>query len=74
MIAYVTLITYMAGKWAICTAYIERGYDAVGGEYLFIPMVAWVDYKAISIFIDLMENRNHQKVGGGETAEMRDNK
>lgn len=39
-VVYVTAVTYMAGKWAIRYAYLERGYDAVGGEYLFIPMVA----------------------------------
>ena len=37
---YVLAVTYMAGKWAIRHAYPERGYDAIGGEYLFIPMVA----------------------------------
>ena len=41
---YVMAVTYMAGKWAIRYAYLERGYDAVGGEYLFIPMVAWAEY------------------------------
>lgn len=79
IVAYVVLVTYMAGKWAIRFAYLERGYEAVGGEYLFIPMVAWVAYKAISVFLDLLEDRNyadgdHQKAGSGGTAEMQDNK
>lgn len=37
---YVVAVTYMAGKWAIRYAYLERGYDAIGGEYFFIPMMA----------------------------------
>lgn len=32
-------ITAATGIWAIQKAYEDRGYQAVGGEYLFIPMV-----------------------------------
>ena len=49
---YVLAVTYMAGKWAIHYAYLERGYDAIGGEYLFIPMVAWAAYKLINKIYD----------------------
>lgn len=46
----------MAGKWAIRYAYLEREYHAIGGEYLFIPMVAWAAYKIINIFFDVLED------------------
>lgn len=53
---YVLAVTYMVSKWAIHFAYQERGYNAVGGEYLFIPMAAWVAYKLINLFFDVLEN------------------
>ncbi len=54
-IAYSLAVTFMAGKWAFDYAYMERGYEAIGGEYLFVPMAAWVAYKVISIFLDTLE-------------------
>ncbi len=41
---YSLAITYMVGKWAINVAYMERGYEAVGSEYMLILItyvVAW---------------------------------
>ena len=32
-------ITAAAGIWAIQKAYEDRGYEAIGGEYLLIPLV-----------------------------------
>lgn len=58
---YVPAVTYMAGQWAFRTAYMDRGYVAVGGEYLVIPWAAWVAYKVISIFFDVLEEE-----GGAE--------
>ena len=52
--AYVVAVTYMAGQWAFRSAYMARGYKAVGGEYLVIPLAAWVSYKVISIFFDVL--------------------
>lgn len=60
VVGYVLSVTYMAGKWAIHYAYLERGYDAVGGEYIFIPMVAWAAYKAINIFLDVLEESDYE--------------
>lgn len=60
---YVLSVTYMAGRWAIRYAYLERGYDAVGGEYIFIPMVAWAAYKAITIFLDVLEDGGYEDRG-----------
>lgn len=36
-VIWTLLVTYAIGKWAFHLAYIERGYEAVGGEYLLIP-------------------------------------
>lgn len=33
---YSSTVSYFVGRWAIKTAYMERGYEAVGGEYLLI--------------------------------------
>ena len=75
---YVPAVTYMAGKWAVRSAYLERGYVAVGGEYIFIPMVAWVAGKVINLFLDALEeddreSRCNKETGSGGIAEMRDN-
>lgn len=79
VMVYVLTVTYMAGKWAIRYAYLDRGYDAIGGEYLFIPMVAWAAYKLINIFLNVLEDEMYaetgsEKTGGRETAGIRDNR
>lgn len=69
--AYVLLVTYLSGKCAIYGAYLERGYSAFGGEYLVIPVMAWLSYKLISYFFDtLEEDYSDRKMGGGEDAQM----
>ena len=30
---YAGALAYAVGNWAICDAYISRGYEATGGEY-----------------------------------------
>lgn len=77
--SYVLTVTYMAGKWAVHYAYLERGYDAIGGEYLFILMVAWAAGKLINLFLDMLEEERYGKTGGkqtgsGRTVGVRDNK
>ena len=52
---YAIPVTAMIGKWAFHTAYLERGYEAVGGEYLLIPMVFFIAYKAFEFFINTLE-------------------
>lgn len=37
-VIWTLLVTYAIGKWSFHLAYIERGYEAVGGEYLLIPV------------------------------------
>jgi len=43
--------TYRAGKWVVACAYLERGYDAVGGEYLILPVFYWLAYQTVHNFI-----------------------
>ncbi len=61
--AYVVAVTYMAGQWAFRSAYMARGYKAVGGEYLVIPLAAWVSYKVISIFFDVLAEEGRAENG-----------
>lgn len=77
-VAYVLAVTFSIGRWAVQTAYLERGYWAIGGEYIFIPMVAWVAGKVINLFFDALEendreSRGNKETGSGGIAEMQDN-
>ena len=55
LMVYVLAVTYMAGKRAIRYAYLERGYDAIGGEYFFIPMMAWAVYKLFICYCEAQQ-------------------
>lgn len=68
--AYVLAVTFMAGKWAICSAYRMRGYFAIGGEYLFIPMVALVSYVVIKVFLNALEERGRKSKKEGTASNM----
>ena len=76
-IVYTIAVTYAVGKWAIYAAYIERGYEAVGGEYCLILMVCWMAWKAINYLFDTLEalknEQNCEKRSGG-TSWIRDNR
>ena len=50
-VIWTLLVTYAIGKWAFHLAYIERGYEAVGGEYLLILAVYWGAWKAINCYL-----------------------
>lgn len=56
-ITYSLLITFFSGKWAIYTAYMERGYKAVGSEYAFILVAYVVAYKCISWMFKNLEEQ-----------------
>lgn len=58
---YALAITCAIGKWAIHAAYLERGYEAVGGEYCLILMTYWVAWKAISYFFDALEDLRYER-------------
>lgn len=40
-------VTDLAAQYLIATAYEKRGYEAVGGEYIVLPVVFFVVYKFI---------------------------
>lgn len=58
--AYVTkicislFITDLMTQYLIAVAYAERGYKAVGGEYMMIPVVFFVTYKLIGLVMKLL--------------------
>lgn len=74
-VIWTLLVTYAIGKWSFHLAYIERGYKAVGGEYLLVPMVYWGAWKAINYLFDSLEEleneRKRRKKGSRGTARMR---
>lgn len=67
-VGYVLPVTYMSGNWAVRQAYLERGYEGIGGEYLFIPMAAWGAYKLIDGFLDALEEMDYAETGSGGSA------
>lgn len=72
---YTLAVTFAIGKWALWYAYMERGYEAVGGEYLLIGMAYWGAWKAINYFLDSLEEleyeRHRRKRGSREAARLR---
>ena len=60
---YTLAVTLSAGKWAVCMAYLERGYEAVGGEYLLALIVCWVEWKIINCFFDALEDLEYEQKG-----------
>ena len=48
-------VTYAVGKCAVHAAYLERGYEAMGGEYLLILLVCVVAYRVIHYIFDILE-------------------
>lgn len=43
------LITYLYLVKAVEHAYLQRGYEAYGGEYLIVPFVFYGAYKLVSL-------------------------
>lgn len=60
---YTLAVTLSAGKLAVCMAYLERGYEAAGGEYLLVPIVCWVEWKIINCFFDALEDLEYEQKG-----------
>lgn len=60
------LITFVVGILAIWSAYLERGYCAIGGEYFLIAFTWYVSYKVIHIIFCFWrrKNANRGKKGG----------
>lgn len=59
--AYTLAVTYAVGKWGIYMAYLERGYESIGGEYCLILMVCWLAWKAINYLFDTLEDMEHER-------------
>lgn len=60
-VTYTLAVTYAFGKWAFHYAYLERGYEAVGSEYLFVLAVYWVAWKAINYLFDTLEEWEYER-------------
>lgn len=75
---YTIAVTSAVGRWAVRAAYLERGYEAAGGEYCLILMVCWMAWKAINYLFDTLEDfeyeQNCKKRRSGGTSRMRDNR
>ena len=59
-LAAVLLVTALAFTWGVQTAQAERGYTAIGGEYLFllIPFMYYAGKRTIQDWIaDIRERR-----------------
>ncbi|MCI8673091.1 MAG: hypothetical protein HFI89_06335 [Lachnospiraceae bacterium] len=48
-------VTYTVGKCAVYAAYLERGYEAMGGEYLLNLLTCVAAYKVIHHIFDVLE-------------------
>ena len=75
LLSWIQIATAMWANIVIChLAYIERGYEAVGGEYLLILAVYWGAWKAINCLFDSLEEleneRNRRKKRSRRTARM----
>lgn len=58
---YALVVMIAIGKWAIHMAYLERGYDAIGGEYFLMIMAYWVAWKTIHYLFDILEDVNYER-------------
>lgn len=58
---YALGIAVSIGRWSFHIAYVQRGYKSVGGEYLLIPVVYWLAYKAIHYLFDNLEELDHER-------------
>lgn len=58
---YALAVTFAIGKWAIYYAYLERGYEAIGGEWLLILVAYLVAYMAIHYLFDVLEELGYER-------------
>lgn len=54
-------VAYFASLWAIPVAYMERGYKAYGGEWLFIMAVFAVAYQSMNQFFKYFRRKPCRK-------------
>ena len=60
-IIYTLAVTLAVWKWAVYMAYLERGYNAIGGEYCLTFMVCWIAWKAINYLFDTLEDLEYER-------------
>lgn len=60
-VIYAIVIMLAIGKWAIHMAYLERGYEAIGGEYCLMIMAYWVAWKTINHLFDALEDLDYER-------------
>ena len=58
---YAVGATYAIGRWGIAYAYMERGYEAVGGEYALILGTYLVAHTVISYLFKALEEQRDAK-------------
>ena len=63
----VLAVTYLAAMWSLRYAYQTRGYEAVGGEYLFILMVCRLSYRAVAGLFDALERKRTSPTRAGRS-------
>lgn len=77
-VLYALVITCMIGKWGFYMAYMQRGYRAVGGEYILIITTYLAAWKAVSNLLNALEElkheRNCKKRRGRSASWLRDNR
>lgn len=71
-IGYASIVTYAVGRWAVNYAYLERGYEAVGGEILILPLVWWAAYRLIHHLFNVLEAGKY--AGGNKRKKIRSGK
>ena len=60
-VIYALVIMLAIGKWAIHMAYLERGYEAIGGEYCLMIIAYWVAWKTIHYLFDALEDLEYER-------------
>lgn len=60
-VIYALVIMLAIGKWAIHMAYLERGYEAIGGEYCLMITAYWVAWKTIHYLFDALEDLEYER-------------
>lgn len=64
---YSFAVSYFVGTWAVDYAYKERGYFAIGSEYLLIGMTFAICFWAISNFLEGGRHGSNKERGRGFT-------
>ena len=60
-VIYALVIMFAIGKWAIHMAYLERGYEAIGGEYCLMIMAYLVAWKTIHYLFEALEDLEYER-------------